>query len=39
VHSLPYNLPGHTEIKKEVYNEETETSETVIAPVAEVVKL
>lgn len=37
VQSLPYNLPGHTEIKREVYDEETETLETVIAPVAEVV--
>jgi hypothetical protein len=38
VRSLPYNLPGHTEITRDVYDEETETSETVIAPVAEVVE-
>jgi hypothetical protein len=39
VHSLPYNLPGHTEITRDVYNEVMGISKTVIAPVAEVVKL
>ena len=32
----PYNLSGHTEITVTNYNEETETSETVPAPVADI---
>ena len=32
----PYNLAGHTEITVTNYDEETETSETVPAPVADV---
>ncbi len=32
----PYNLSGHTEITVTNYDEETETSETVPAPVADV---
>ena len=32
----PYNLSGHTEITVITYDEETETSETIPAPVADV---